>query len=132
MKSIARIVVSGLAGAIVCALLSAAIFTLGAVSDGTRLSEALAFSLVVGLIAALFGALVGLAVGIGRLGIMGGGISGLLAAATLVAIYVLTYSRPGQYGYFLRGSSLFLIVFGLPMLLAGITAALIRKALKPT
>ena len=132
MKSIARIVVSGLSGAVAAIILSAAIFTLGAVSDGTRLEEAVAFSIIIGLIAAFFGALIGLAVGIGKLGVIGGGISGLLATAALVAIYVLIYSRPGQYGYFLRGASPFLIVFGLPMILAGIITALLRKALNPT
>ncbi len=76
MPIIARILLSGLIGAVVCAILSFLIFFVLTIYDGQKLIEILGYGFVVGMIGAFIGAIIGLAVGIGDLGVIGGGIVG--------------------------------------------------------
>ena len=112
-----------LLGALVCALLSAAMFVAFALLDGTPLQEALAFALIVGFFGAVLGAVVGLLVGLARLGMLGGALAGLLVAGTLVVAYVLSFGRPGEYAYFLSESRILLLLMALPLVLTGVLAA---------
>ncbi len=66
MPRVVRILLSGLIGAIVCAVLSFLMFFLLTVSDNQKLIEAFAFGLIVGMIGAFIGAFIGLAVGVGE------------------------------------------------------------------
>ncbi len=88
MSIIARIFLSGLIGAVVCAILSFLIFFLLTIYDGQKLIEILGYGFVVGMIAAFIGAIIGLAIGIGDLGVIGGGAVGFLGTLIVVAIYV--------------------------------------------
>ena len=90
MPRVARILLSGLIGAIVCAVLSFLIFFLLTIFDNQKLVEAFAYGLIVGIIGALIGAIIGLAVGIGDLGMPGGGVVGLLVTFIVVAFYVFS------------------------------------------
>ncbi len=74
MPRIARILLSGLIGAIVCAGLSFLMFFLLTVYDGQNLVEAVGYGFIVGIIGAFIGVIIGLAVGIGELGAIGGGV----------------------------------------------------------
>jgi len=128
MPKIARILLSGSIGSIVCASLSFLMFFLLTVFDNQKLIEAFAYSLVVGIIGAFIGVIIGLAVGIGDLGVIGGGVVGFLGTLIVVAIYVYsTAENSGQYGYFLSASRIIFIVLSLPTILTGVITALLKN-----
>ncbi len=95
-----------------------------------KFGEALPYGLIVALSGGFAGALIGLVIGVSKWGVLGGGLVGVLATLAVVALYVITFSRPGQQLYFLSQSGIFVIVLGLPMILTGILAALFKKAVK--
>lgn len=128
MPSVARILLSGLIGAIVCAALSFLMFFLLTVFDDQKLIEAFAYALIVGIMGALIGVIIGLAVGIGDLGMIGGGVVGFTATLIVVAIYVYsTAENFGQYGYFLGESRIIFVVLSLPTILTGVITASLKK-----
>jgi len=128
MPRIARILLSGLIGAIVCAGLSFLMFFLLTVYDGQKLVEAVGYGFIVGIIGAFIGVIIGLAVGIGDLGVIGGGAVGFLGTLIIVAIYVYsTAENSSQYGYFLSESRIIFVVLSLPTILTGIITALLKK-----
>ncbi len=128
MPAIARILLSGLIGAIVCAILSFLMFFLLTVYDDQKLIEAFAYGLIVGIIAAFIGVIIGLAVGIGDLGVIGGGVVGFLGTLIVAAIYVYsTAENSSQYGYFLSESTVIFVVLSLPTILTGVITALLKK-----
>jgi len=128
MPIIARIFLSGLIGAIVCASLSFLMFFLLTVFDNQKLIEAFAYGLIVGIIGAFIGAIIGLAVGIGDLGVIGGGVIGFLATLIVVAIYVYSTAESfSQYRYFLSESRIIVVVLSLPTILTGVITALLKK-----
>ncbi len=128
MQIIGRILLSGLIGSIVCAILSFLTFFVLTYLDNQKLIEIFGYGFVVGMIGAFIGAIIGLAVGIGDFGVIGGGVAGVLGTLLGVAIYVYsTAENPGQYGYFLRASGIFSIHFYLPTILTGVITALLKK-----
>ena len=130
MPTIARILLSGSIGSIVCAILSFLMFFLLTFFDNQKLIEIFAYGLIVGMIGAFIGAIIGLAIGIGDLGVIGGGAVGFLGTLIVVAIYVYsTAENFGQYGYFLSESRIILIVLSLPTILTGVIAALLKKGI---
>lgn len=129
MKTVPRLFTCTFLGALLCALLTATLFAVFSILDGTRASEALAYGIVAGVAAGFFGALIGMVIGIFNLGLLGGGLVGLLATAGAVAFYVLTFSRPNQYGYFLGQSAIIVLVLGLPAVLTGVLIALVKNRL---
>ncbi len=133
MPAIARILLSGLIGAIVCASLSFLMFFLLTVFDNQKLIEAFAYGLIVGMIGAFIGAIIGLAIGIGDLGVIGGGAVGFLGTLIVVAIYIYsTAENSSQYGYFFSESTVIFVVLSLPTILTGIiTALLVKLIYKP-
>ncbi len=133
MPRIARILLSGLIGAIVCASLSFLMFFLLTVFDNQKLIEAFGYGLIVGMIGAFIGVIIGLTVGIGNFGAIGGGAVGFLGTLIVVAIYVYsTAENFSQYGYFFSESRIILVVLSLPTILTGvITALLIKMIYKP-
>jgi hypothetical protein len=133
MSPIARILLSGFIGAVVCAVLSFLTSFLVMIFGNVKLIEAFGYGFVVGMLAALIGAMIGLAIGIGNLGVIGGGIVGALGTIVGVAILAFTATKdPSQYGYFLKASGIFSIHFYLPTILTGIITALLKnKIYKP-
>jgi MFS family permease len=129
MQRIPRILVCTFLGALLCALLTATLFALMSMVDGTRASEALAYGVVAGVVAAFFGTVVGMVVGIFNLGLLGGALAGLLATAGAVVFYILTFSRPNQYSYFLGESIIIVIVLALPVIITGILVAVVKNRL---
>jgi len=128
MSRIARILLSGLIGAVVCAILSFLIFFVLTIYDGQKLIEILGYGFVVGMIGAFIGVIIGLAVGIGNFGAQGGGLVGFLGTLIVVATYVYsTAENSGQYGYFLSESRIIFVVLSLPTILTGIITALLNK-----
>ncbi len=128
MAAIARILLSGLIGAIVCGILSFLMFFVLTIFDNQKVFDAFAYSLIVGMVAAFIGVIIGLAVGIGNLGTIGGGVVGFLGTLIAVAIYVYsTAENSGQYGYFLSESRIIFVVLSLPTILTGIITALLKK-----
>ena len=128
MPIIARILLSGLIGAIVCAGLSFLMFFLLTVFDNQKLIEAFGYGLIIGMIGAFIGAIIGLAVGIGDLGAIGGGVVGFLGTLIMVAIYVYsTAENSSQYGYFFSESRIIFVVLSLPTILTGVITALLKK-----
>jgi hypothetical protein len=128
MPIIARILLSGLIGAIVCGILSFLMFFLLTIFDNQKVFDAFAYSLIVGMIGAFIGAIIGLAIGIGDLGVIGGGAVGFLGTLIIVAIYVYsTAENSSQYGYFLSESRIIFVVLSLPTILTGIITALLKK-----
>ena len=128
MQIIGRILLSGLIGAVVCAILSFLIFFVLTIYDGQKLIEILGYGFVVGMIAAFIGAIIGLAIGIGDLGVIGGGAVGFWGTLIVVAIYVYsTAENFGQYGYFFNASRIIFIVLSLPTILTGVITALLKK-----
>lgn len=128
MQIIGRILLSGLIGAVVCAILSFLIFFVLTIYDGQKLIEILGYGFVVGMIGAFIGAIIGLAIGIGDLGVIGGGAVGFLGTLIIVAIYVYsTAENSSQYGYFLSESRIIFVVLSLPTILTGIITALLKK-----
>lgn len=127
MTGIAKILLSGLIGAVVCAVLAFLMFFLLTVSDGNKPFEAFAYSLVVGIGCAFVGAIIGLAIGIGNLGAIGGGAVGFLGTLCVVALYVFSTGRPGQHAYFLSESRIIFVVLTLPLILTGIITALLKN-----
>jgi hypothetical protein len=128
MRNVTRTLVTALLGAAICAGISFAAFVAAALLDGTQPGEALGYGLIVGLAAAFLGALIGLAVGIGRLGVGGGAVVGLLATVAVVALYVLAFGRPGQLGYFLGEAKVFVALLALPTVLTGVLTARFKPA----
>jgi uncharacterized membrane protein len=127
MKKLSRILASSLTGALVCAFFSSLIFFIGAIIDGTSTGEAIGYAIFVGVVAFFIGAAIGLVVSIMNARVLGGAVIGLLGTVAVVAFYVLTFSRPGQAMQFLQGSWIFVVVLGLPTMLAGAIAALVKK-----
>lgn len=127
-----RIIVCALIGALLGGVLTATSFTLMAVLDGARVSEAAGFGAAVGVAGGFFGMLAGFAVGIGNLGVVGGGVAGLLATVAAVVFYVLVFGEPSRLAYFLRESVVIWLVLGLPMILTGILTALVKNRLDPS
>jgi len=128
MPIIARILLSGLIGAIVCGILSFLMFFLLTVFDNQKLIEAFAYGLIVGIIGAFIGVIIGLAVGIGDLGAIGGGVVGFLGTLIVVAIYIYsTAENSSKYGYFFRESTVIFVVLSLPTILTGVITALLKK-----
>jgi len=130
MPRIARILLSGLIGAIVCAGLSFLMFFLLTVFDDQKLIEAFGYGFIVGIIGAFIGVIIGLTVGIGNLGAIGGGLVGFLGTLIAVAIYVYsTAENSSQYGYFFSESTVIFVVLSLPTILTGVIAALLKKGI---
>ena len=128
MPRVARILLSGLIGAIVCGGLSFLIFFLLTVLDSQRLSEAFAYGLVVGILGAFIGVIIGLAVGIGDLGVIWGGVAGFGVTLLVVAIYVFSSARSvSQHGHFLNESRIIIVVLSLPTILTGIITAWLKQ-----
>jgi hypothetical protein len=128
MPIVARILLSSLFGAIVCATLSFLMFFLLTVFDNQKLIEAFGYSLLVGMFGAFIGVMIGLAVGVGDLGLIGGGVVGFLGTLIIVSIYVYsTAQHSGQYGYFLGESRIIFTVLSLPTILTGVITALLKK-----
>jgi len=128
MTAIARILLSGLIGTIVCGILSFLMFFLLTIFDGQKLVEAFAYGLIVGFIGAFIGVIIGLVVGIGDLGAIGGGVVGFLGTLIMVAIYVYsTAENSSQYGYFFSESRIIFVVLSLPTILTGVIIALLKK-----
>lgn len=128
MSRIAKILLSGLIGAIICAALSFLMFFLLTAFDNQKLIEAFAYSLIVGMVGAFIGVIIGLAVGIGDLGVIGGGVVGFFVTLIVVAIYVYsTAESPGQYGYFLGESRIIFVVLSAPTILTGAITALLKN-----
>lgn len=117
--------IGGLAGALLCA----GAFLVGALIDGTSLSEALGYSLVVGVMGAFLGGIVGAAVGLGNMGTFGGALVGLIVALSVVGLYVFGVGREGQYGRFLSESRVIIAGLALPLILTGMITALLNKTL---
>jgi hypothetical protein len=129
MQRAVRTVMSSVVGALVCALLGGAVYVIMALADGASGGEAFLYGAMVGVAGALAGGLIGFIVGVANLNVLGGAAAGLLATVVLVALYVLSFARPGQIGYFLGMSGIIVIVFSLPAVLTGIITALIMKRL---
>jgi len=130
MPGIARVLLSALIGAIVCACLSFLVFFLLTVFDNQKLVEALAYGLIVGIIGAFIGVIIGLIVGVGDLGVKGGGVVGFSVTLFIVAIYVYSTAKTfAQYGYFLSESRIIFVVLSLPTILTGIITALFKRLL---
>jgi hypothetical protein len=129
MHRVPRIFITTFLGALFCSLLTATLFSVGSIIDGTRPNEALGYGVVVGVVAGFFGTFIGMAVGIGNLGLLGGALVGLVTTLGAVVFYVLTFSGPNQYGYFLGQSTIIVLVLGLPTILTGILIALVNKSL---
>ncbi len=128
MPGIARILLSGLTGAVVCASLSFLIFFLLTVFDNQSLVEAFAFGLIVGVIGAFVGVVIGTAVGVGDLGVIGGGVAGLLVTLIVVVIYVTSSAgSAGSYRHFLSESKIIFVVLSLPTIMTGIITALVKR-----
>lgn len=122
-----RVLMSALLGTVVGAFLSALLFFVGALTDGTGFTEALGYSLVVAVIGALLGGVVGIVVGWGNLGTFGGALIGLLVALAVVGFYVMAFGRPGQYGYFLSQSRVIIAGLTAPMIMTGTATALLKN-----
>ena len=129
MPGIAKILLSGLIGASVCAALGFLMFFLMLISSGNKAFEAFAYSLLVGIGCAFIGLLIGLVTGVGDLGAIGGGIVGLLGTLCIVAFYVFFSGRPDQIAYFLGESRIIFIVLTLPTILTGVITALIKNSI---
>jgi hypothetical protein len=70
--------------------------------------------------------IIGFIVGIGNLGVISGGIVGFAFTLLVVALYVVSSADPGEYGYFLRESRIFIVVLSLPTILTGVITALLK------
>lgn len=128
MLGIARILLSCLIGAIVCAILSFLAFFLLTIFDNQKLIEIFGYGLIVGMIGAFIGAIIGLAIGIGDLGAIGGGAVGFFGTLIVVAIYIYsTAENFGQYGHFLSESRIIFVVLSLPTILTGVITALLKN-----
>lgn len=127
MPGIARILLSGLIGGVVCAVLGFFAFFLLTVLNGSKAVEAFGYGVIVGIGCAFIGALIGLATGIGNLGAIGGGLVGFLGTLSVAAFYVLYFSRPGEQAYFLGESRMIFLVLTLPTILTGVITALLKN-----
>lgn len=123
---ISKMIVSGLIGGGICAILGFAIFFLLAIMDGTKASEAIAYSLLVGLGCVFIGGIIGLCIGLANLKAIGGAVIGVGATLCIVGLFVLAVGRPGQTTYFLRESRIVWVVLSLPTILTGILTALLK------
>jgi hypothetical protein len=127
MNRFTSIFVNGLLGAGVGFILSAFIFSILAMMDGTKPGEALGYGAVVGVIGAIIGGAIGLMVGILKLGGVGGGITGLLATIVVVLFYVFTFSRPGEVIQSISESVVIPVVLAAPLILTGVITGLFNK-----
>jgi hypothetical protein len=118
-----------LLGALICAILVAVFFALGAMLDGARPGEAWAYAALVGIGGALLGGVIGFVVGVSRWGIIGGGIVGLVATLAVAALYVFIFGSPGRYWHFLNESRIIFVVLALPALLTGVATAALKTLL---
>ncbi|HYP27555.1 MAG TPA: hypothetical protein VE262_12630 [Blastocatellia bacterium] len=129
MPGIAKILLSGLIGASVCAALGFLMFFLMTISSGNKLPEAFVYGLLVGIGCAFIGLLIGLATGIGNLSAIGGGIVGFVGTICVVAFYVFYFGRPGETAHFLSESRIIFIVLTLPTVLTGVITPLIKDSI---
>lgn len=129
MSRLPRAVFISFLGALICGVLSAAVFSLGAIVDGTRPMDAMAYGVVIGVPGAFFGALIGFIVGRRDLSVARGAITGLMVAAPAIAFFLFVFGIPGQYGYFQGESAGVGAVLVVPMVLTGIFTALFKNAL---
>ena len=129
MHSVARILLSTLIGAGVCASLGFLMFFLLTMFDNTSLVESVAFSLVVAVLCAFIGAIIGLIVGIGNLGIIGGAMVGFMLTVLIASFYVFSSGSQASYGYFLNESRIIFVVLTLPTVLTGIASAGFKRLL---
>lgn len=125
-----RILISTVLGALAGAFLSALAFFAAALADGTGLAETLGYSLVVAVVGAFLGGIVGAAVGIGKQGMFGGALIGLLVALSIVALYVLGFGRAGEYSHFLSESRVIIAGLTVPLILTGMAAAMLNSRLE--
>lgn len=126
----ARIAISGVMGAGIGGVLSAAVYLLMTVLDGSATAEAMAFSVFFGIGGAVAGLALGIVVGAGNLGLVGGAIAGLLATAAGVTAYIFAYGGPDRYGYFLSESSILLLVCTVPLIVTGLGVAALNRRLR--
>lgn len=129
MHSVARILLSTLIGAGVCASLGFVMFFLLTILDNTSLVESVAFSLVVAVLCAFIGAVIGAIVGLGNLGIIGGAMVGFMLTVVIGAFYVFSSGSQASYGYFLNESRIIFVVLTLPTVLTGIATAGFKRLL---
>lgn len=126
----ARSAIAGLLGAGIGGVLSAAVYLLITVFDGSATAEAMAFSVFFGIGGAVAGLALGIVIGALDFGLVGGSIAGLLATAAGVAAYVFAYGGPDRYGYFLSESSILLLVCTVPLIVTGIGVAALNRRLR--
>ena len=126
----ARIAISGLLGAGIDGVLSAAVYLLITVFDGSATAEAMAFSVFFGIGGAVAGLALGIVIGALNLGALGGAIAGLLATAAGVTAYIFAYGGPDRYGYFLSESSILLVVCTVPLVVTGLGVAALNGGLR--
>ncbi len=126
----ARIAISGVVGAGIGGVLSAAVYLLMTALDGSATAEAMAFSVFFGIGGAVAGLVLGIVVGAGNLGLVGGAIAGLLATAAGIAAYIFAYGGPDRYGYFLSESSILLLVCTVPLIVTGLGVAALNRRLR--
>lgn len=126
----ARVAIAGLLGAGIGGVLSAAVYLLITVFDGSATAEAMAFSVFFGIGGAVAGLALGIVIGALDLGLVGGSIAGLLATAAGIAAYVFAYGGPDRYGYFLSESSILLLVCTVPLIVTGIGVAALNRRLR--
>jgi len=126
----ARIAIAGLLGAGIGGVLSAAVYLLITVFDGSATAEAMAFSVFFGIGGAVAGLLLGIIIGAFDLGLVGGSIAGLLATAVGVAAYIFAYGGPDRYGHFFSESSILLLVCTVPLIVTGIGVAAINRRVR--
>ncbi|MCA9867032.1 MAG: hypothetical protein KIS95_07830 [Anaerolineae bacterium] len=124
-----RLLVGFLLGVLIGAVLCAGLFGVRALLDGTRPAEALGFSLVVAVVGGFLGGIVGAAVGLGKLGSFGGALAGLLVSLVVAGLYVIGFSRAGQYGHFLSESRIIIVGLTTPLILTGVSVAALRRFL---
>ena len=128
----ARIAIAGLLGAGLGGVLSAAVYLLMTILDGSATAEAMAFSVFFGIGGAVAGLVLGIIVGALNLGLVGGSIAGLLATGAGIAAYVFAYGGPDRYGYFLSESSILLLVCTVPLIVTGVGVAALNRRLRRT
>ena len=130
MHPAVRIPICGLLGALISGALSAAVYLLLTVFDGSATAEAMAFSVFFGIGDALVGLLLGILIGVRNLGAVGGAIAGVLATAVGIAVYIFAFGGPDRYGYFLSESSILLVVCAAPFVVTGMGIAAINRGLR--
>lgn len=119
MPKVIRILLCSAAGGVTCAIFGFLTFFIMALFDNARVDEALLFSFLVAVFCAFIGTVIGFIVGISKVGVVGGGLIGLLGVAII--------------GFTSRHNTVIIFVVGtLPVVLAGVMAALSAKLLAKT